>query len=204
MVRVLTAKAGSRSGSGADVVVNRKKLDHPVTLSKPLVNVTGCLPPDILGTFSYEHGHEDGFIQRVLFAYPDDIELRWTEASVSHEALGGYLEVCRKLWELEPHADANGNFVPKRLSWTTDGKREWVDFETKHFREINDPSFPNRLRGTWAKMEGYCARFALIIHLCRYVAGEVQGESIDEVSVKAAGRLAALLQEPRTQECSTA
>ena len=39
------------------------------------------------------------------------------------------------------------------------------------------------LRGPWAKLEGYCARLALVLHLTRLVCGEVQRESIDDISV---------------------
>jgi len=45
------------------------------------------------------------------------------------------------------------------------------------------------LRGPWAKLEGYCARLALVLHLTRLVCGEVQHEAIDDTSVFSAAAL---------------
>jgi hypothetical protein len=39
-------------------------------------------------------------------------------------------------------------------------------------------------------MEGYCARFALVLHVCRQVAGETDSHDVDEVSMRGAVRLA--------------
>lgn len=63
---------------------------------------------------------------------------------------------------------------------------EWIN---DHYKEQEDPSFPDNLRGPWAKMEGYAARLALILHMCRIASGEVTSEDVDEYSMTGAAAL---------------
>lgn len=57
---------------------------------------------------------------------------------------------------------------------------QWVK---QHYEEQNAADFPEILRGPWAKLEAYSARFALILHLVRFVTGEAGTENVDEFSV---------------------
>jgi len=50
------------------------------------------------------------------------------------------------------------------------------------------PFFPPNLEGTWAKLEGYAARLALVIHEIRFALGEA-GEDVDAVSMTGAIKL---------------
>jgi hypothetical protein len=53
---------------------------------------------------------------------------------------------------------------------------------------------PESLHGNYAKMKGYCARLALILHMLRIVHGEVGDENVDGESVGRAARLVAYFQ----------
>ena len=55
--------------------------------------------------------------------------------------------------------------------------------------ELADPECPDTLRGPLAKLEGYGARLALLVQLCRVVCEEAHGEAVDECSVQAADTL---------------
>jgi Protein of unknown function (DUF3987) len=52
-----------------------------------------------------------------------------------------------------------------------------------------DPELPAHLRGPYAKLEGYAARLALLVQLCRHVAGEAAHTAVDARSVTAAAAL---------------
>lgn len=175
--------------SGGSYIVNRKSEKEPLVLTNPFVCVTGCLPPDVLGELSDERGREDGFIHRVLFAYPDPVPLSWSEAVISDATLQGYDAVVQALWGLKPGEDEEGRRVPQVLSFTPDAKALWVEWIEDHYREGADPLFPPNLRGPWAKLEGYCARLALVLHLCRYVCCEAESEEVDRISVAGAATL---------------
>jgi len=172
--------------SGALVAVNRKSSSAPIILPRPFVNVVGGLPPDILKDLCDEGGREDGFIQRILFSFPEEVELRWTEAAVSDEALKGYQTVIDQLWQLEASSDEFGCPIPNIVHFTPDGRLAFVEWVNQLFSELNEGSFPPQLRGAFAKMEGYCARLALILHLSRYVCREADSEAVDAFSVRGA------------------
>jgi hypothetical protein len=45
------------------------------------------------------------------------------------------------------------------------------------------------LRGPWAKLEGYGARLALVVHVCRQVSGETESVDVDGPSMEKAAQL---------------
>ena len=65
----------------------------------------------------------------------------------------------------------------------------FVDWNKGHTADLENRLFPKHLCGAWRKLEGYAARFALIIHMCRVAAGEVDSEEIDRQSVEGAVEL---------------
>lgn len=170
--------------SGTSMVVNRKNSTIPLVIDSPFVGVTGGLPPDVLSDLIDERGREDGFIHRILFAYPDSTSLEWTEHEISSESFEHLEKAFRGLTALDYDLG-----IPKLIRFEPEAKRVWVEFISDHYREQEDPSFPDSLRGPWAKMEGYAARLALIIHMLRYVCDETPQEDIDAKSMCAAADL---------------
>jgi hypothetical protein len=174
--------------SGSPEVVNRKG-QEPLVLPNPFVNVVGNLPPDVLGELSDDLGREDGFTHRLLFSYPEPVALVWSEAAVSPETRAAYQSVIDTLWNLEPAVTDDEHAHPKVLHFSPAGRTAFTGWVSDHFNEMNHPEFSPRLRGPWAKLEGYAVRFALILHLLRQAAGETASVRIDEVSVLGASAL---------------
>ena len=167
--------------SGESVLINRKSLKEPLILNNPFVNVVGSIQPDVLNELTDERGREDGFIHRILFSFPGRVVTdRWTDAEVSPATLEAFQRVFDTLWNLK------GREV---IPFTTEGKALWVEWYNDHAMEQEDPSFPDNLRGPWAKMKGYAARLALILHMCRFASGEVASEEVDEYSMTGAAAL---------------
>lgn len=175
--------------NGCMVIVNRKNRSEPIMLNNPFVGVVGCLPPDVLGDLADERGREDGFIHRLLFSYPDNVPLEWVEDEISQDSLDRLNQIFERLIKLEPKCDENGNPQPVVVSFTPEGKAKWREFINDHYKEQEDQLFPENLRGPWAKLEGYAARLALILHLLRFVCGEAKSEQVDERSMSGAADL---------------
>jgi len=165
--------------SGAQVVVNRKSQPAPIVVGNPFICVTGCIPPAVLGELTDLRGREDGFVHRILFGFPDSLPIAWTDASVSSRVLKAYEGVFSKLWRLN-------NAV---LRLTPDGKAAFVSWAEQHYAELN--GIDDRLRGAWAKLDGYCARLSLILHESRRAAGETKSAPVDKKSVEGAIELIA-------------
>lgn len=72
------------------------------------------------------------------------------------------------------------------VSLTPGAKRLWVEWVNSHNREQDQDGFPEYLYGPWAKLESYCARFALILCETHYVCGEINTEEVDEMIMRKA------------------
>ena len=69
------------------------------------------------------------------------------------------------------------------VRFTAKARELWVDWVNNHYKEQNASGFPEVLRGPWAKLEAYCARFALIFQMTRYASGCACASEIDESSL---------------------
>jgi len=180
--------------SGSAIVVNRKgtakEKPKPIRVPRPFVNVAGGIPPDMLGELSDEKGREDGFIQRVLFSFPAEVGLRWNrDKVVTEDALQQYQDIFDTLLNLAPDKNEFGNVTPHLVRFASEAKERFDEWIENHHAELNKSRIPEGLRGTWAKLIAYCARFCLILHLSRCAAGEIQAETVDAESVQRAIKL---------------
>lgn len=173
--------------SGEPVFVNRR--GRRLHVDDPFVSIVGNIPPAVLGELSNDRSREDGWIHRILFAWPESIEVRFTKAEPDPQTIDEYEELLANLFALDSDRDGNGEPVPRTLRFTREGEERFADFANGLYRELNGEGFPDELRGPWAKMEGYCARLALLIHVCRHACGEADGEDVDEASVQKAIQL---------------
>jgi uncharacterized protein DUF3987 len=154
--------------SSQDFTVNRKGKE-PQRIAKPYLSIIGNIPPDMLGDLADSRGREDGFIDRFLFSYPTPIQVKWTDTYPDPILYDKYIQASLAIGGLLDHTltltKLSGNIFS-----------HWYD---EHNREKDGPS------GSWAKMDGYCARLASIIHHLRYAYGETRYcNKVDEVSVR--------------------
>jgi hypothetical protein len=193
--------------SSKTFVVDRKKERDkgPLRVPHPFVGVVGGLVPAGLRKVRGDRGRQqgtgqqDGFLDRLLWSYPDEVpegEENW--AVVSSETTQDLKDVLDKLrtLKMEPVQTEDGTVTGHRpyvVKLTASGRKAWRDFTRGHAAERNADDFPEHLKGPWAKLRGYCARLALIVHYLRWACGEVKGDQsdVDGDSVKRAARLVA-------------
>jgi hypothetical protein len=189
--------------SGSTVTVDRKKTHDlgPLRVRHPFLSVVGGLTPDRLptlrgDTFRQKAG-QDGFIDRVLLAYPAPMPASgesWEQ--VSEAALGDLRETLARLRGLGMVVVVEGGLVvghrPYLVRLTACGRAAWKRFTDAHAAELNAPDFPDHLRGPWSKLRGYCGRLALIVHYLRWACGEVASDTSD-VDGESVGRAAKLV-----------
>ncbi len=181
-----------RSGRGGDrqtwlsmwsaqpIKVDRKGAD-PIYVTKPVVSVVGGVQPAMLAQLAEEAGRQDGFIERILFAYPAAHPAPWTEAFVrkaTHEAV---IEVFRALRSSGAAEDLEG----ERVFLSADAKELWVSWYNENQGMID--GMPGLLAGVYAKLPTQLARLALILHGWTYpkdpaghrVSAETMSAAID-------------------------
>ena len=144
--------------SGTEIIVDRVKNPEPIRVPRPFVSVIGCIPPDVLPDLAPDKGKEDGFIHRVLFAWPEPLTSRWNNNVVPQATERAYHKLLAALYRLKL------GHVP--LPLTDEARQRWVRWHDAHLAESDSPVLSPYLQGAYAKLKGYGARVALIHALC--------------------------------------
>jgi DNA polymerase-1 len=187
--------------AGDAILIDRKSdralKGAPLYVTDPFTGIVGSVQPAVLDRLRGEPVRgmpppDDGFLDRFLFAYPEGLRAigeEWRE--VSEEALNAWREAIERLLGLSMVASEEGRPRPFYVHLTSSGKQAWQRFTHAHAEEVNAADFPPHLAGPWAKLKGYGARLALIVHYLRWVCGEATGEDVDGESMDRATALVA-------------
>jgi hypothetical protein len=181
--------------AGQPVSVHRKNPDAPrVYVAHPFVAVVGGLPPDMVTRLCGERRADDGFLDRILFVYPDPPAATGESwRCVGKEEAECWRLALLRLFGLEQEAGERGP-RPRFVHLTSCGRRAWEVFTTGQADDLNAGKVPDHLRGPWSKFRGYCARLSLVLHFLRCAAGEAADEDVDGQDVEQAAELVAYFQ----------
>lgn len=172
--------------SSKAVSVDRKTQQQPIILDKPFVCLYGSIQPGILSELG--GNRDDGLLDRFLFAYPEPVPSRWSDAEITPEAQKAVTDLYNSLRALQLDVDVNDTPVPKALYFDADAKSLFIQHFNAHNAEMDTIGFPDRLRGPWKKLEAYLARLTLILSLLRSQS-ENKPERVEMVDVDGANVL---------------
>jgi hypothetical protein len=191
-----------KAGKGGDVaqwlemhragplLVDRKTGDK-TTIHVPCaaVCIAGTIQPDTLRRCLTPEFFDNGLAARLLLAMPPKRVRRWTDADIDENTVDEIDRVLAELLSFQPSTDPDGDPEPADVTLTENAKALWVDFYNAHAKEQDE--LEGELSAAWSKLEGYAARFALVIHCVRLAAGEaVDPWRCDEQSMAAGIALA--------------
>ncbi|MEJ7637918.1 MAG: DUF3987 domain-containing protein [Singulisphaera sp.] len=114
----------------------------------------------MLSSLREEKGRDDGFLERILFAFPDELAFpsqEWTENVISESAEGEWTEAIRRLAGRSMADQDEGRPRPTLVRFTPDAKAAWVEWWDTHAKEVEGPSFDESLAGTWSKLRAHAA-----------------------------------------------
>lgn len=130
---------------------------------------------------------EDGLAARLLFAMPPRTPKRWTDDDVDNATDQAVGSIFGRLYQLEPERDGDEN-APRLARLTPEAKSAFIRFVNSHGQEHAQRS--GAIASAWSKLEAYCARLALIVHLVRWAGGEnVDPDAVEESDIEAAAML---------------
>jgi hypothetical protein len=188
-----------RSGKGADrqhylsmwsrtsIKIDRKSSPIPIIVPRPCLSVVGGIQPDVLGELQENAKRDDGFVDRLLFAYPDIGEDRWTDAGVDQAAQAAVERLFSDLYDLQGVEAPDGTMAPRRARLGHDALVLWGQWYNATADEVRSEDVPSSLKGTWAKLPSQLARLALILHIGYAVdAGRSVSATIERSTLEAA------------------
>jgi hypothetical protein len=128
--------------------------------------VIGGIQPDLLPELVEGSGGSDGFIDRLLWAYPDDdgVDI-WTEADIDEDVTDAADRLFIGLYELEGAEMPDGDVIPRVARLDSDAKAVWRDWHNALAVEIKSGDLPPSLQSPWSKLDGQLARIVLILHV---------------------------------------
>lgn len=170
--------------SGVPFTVKRVRRDA-LHVARPFVSVLGGIQPDVLQDLS--SGRKDGFLDRVLFAFPRAQPFATSREELPGRDTGAWTRVVRTLYSLELEPDGG----PFPTPFTADAREAFFDWHEALMGQAREGETPEHLDGFLGKAEGLAMRFALILELMRWADGssETSGRAISVRSVVDAGRL---------------
>jgi len=162
--------------SGSAIKVDRKGKDTTY-IPHPHVCVTGGVQPDLLGALADEAGRRDGFIERILWSYPETQPGEWTDDTVPADLKEAVYQLFKRLraeGEVTYRLDADA-----KVAWTL-----WYNENQKATHGATD-----YLAGIYAKLPNQVARLALILQ-CLGDPTMVRGPVITRLTLEGAFTLA--------------
>ena len=170
----------------ADELIVDRKGSGTTYVPRAAVSIAGGIQPEALRRAIGQEHRDNGMLARLLLTCPPRRAKRWTEAEVDPLVAGNVELLFDRLYELEPDEDKDGDPTPQLVRLNRKAKAKWIAFVNEHGKEqvehVGDEA------AAWSKLEGYAARFALVIHLARAAANDptlAGAERVDKASIDA-------------------
>lgn len=164
---------------GRAVKVDRKGKDsEPVFVPKPRLSIVGGIQPEVLDEL--RAGPSDGLFDRMLFSFPADPGLAVeTWAEVDDAPCEAWAVALRNLWARGMHNPGGPNQRPNIVTMGEDARPVWKGWTEELAGMVAEKEGVAYYRSVAAKVAGYTARLALVVHLLReaYCEGRPQGVS---------------------------
>lgn len=141
-------------------------------------SVYGSIQHETLMAIASNDFFSSGFVARILFCMPPRSKKVFVRGGMEAGVKFRYTETFRKLYYL----DGEGAFDPacqgRPVCFSAKGLDAW---ENDFFKGWADRQYAclGRMGGALAKLEAYCARFALMFALIDFVNGRIPEEEID-------------------------
>ena len=171
---------------GGTVTIDRKS-GEPRTLriEHAAASVVGTIQPPIARRCFTDDRMGSGLVARLLLVMPPAHPKRWTEAELGVKTSEAYQAMVHRLIAMPHDVDEQGQPAPFVHEMTSDARRLWIDFYNAHAADTDDRGDDDEA-AAFAKLEAYCARFALLLHLVRMASGETDAAMIEAEDMRAA------------------
>jgi len=175
--------------SGATITVNRKT-GKPIFIPNPFISVCGTIQPAILDEFAKDKMNKNGFTDRILFAYPENLKKPYLDdEEMSQELTENYKEIIIKLYNLTEYQDPLTEQEPDTLNFSVNAKKAFLEWNKQNTDLINDDNIPEQIRSLYSKYVSYISRFALLLQMLYWASGEDNKENISSKALSGAKEL---------------
>lgn len=175
--------------SGQTAKTDRKG-GGPRIAHKPFVSVLGGIQPDKLSCLISEDGANDGFLDRILFSWPENH--KWSRTigeSPPEELESAWVDALEYIYGWTMAESEHGTLSPEVVGITPEGRKVVNEWWASHADTRNMNEFDPGLIGPYGKLKSYYFRFALVIQCLRLASGETDCQDVDAESATRAVKL---------------
>ena len=174
--------------SGKPINIDRKT-GEPVFIPLPYISVAGTIQKGILNELAKDSRTQNGFIDRILFVIPDNIQKEyWSETDLPPVVYENWERIISNLLNLTVTNDDTLNPSPEVLKFTPEAKRILFDWQKVNTDQCNAAE-NEALSGIFSKMDMYVLRLALILEMMRYACNESNKKAVCTEAVQGAVKL---------------
>jgi hypothetical protein len=174
--------------SGKPINIDRKTSDS-IFIATPFISVAGTIQKGILDELAKDRRTQNGFIDRILFCMPDNIQKDyWGETDLPEVFEHNWGRIISNIININLETDDENNPVPVVLNLTPEAKREIFEWQKKNTNQCNELE-SEVLSGVFSKMDMYVLRLALILEILSYASHESDLKAVSINSVKGAIKL---------------
>lgn len=157
--------------SGIPITIDRKGQD-PILISTPSISVCGSIQPGILQELSRDSRSQNGFIDRILFSFPENLRKEyWSETELKEDVPQLWTKIINNLLNIPLTIKTTGEIDPFIIDFCDPAKDILRSWQRKNTDDANNTESES-LAGIYTKLEIYCIRFALILELLQVAASE--------------------------------
>lgn len=172
--------------SGKPIIVDRRNVENSISVAKSFVSVIGTTQIDLLGDFAKGERSSSGFIDRILFVMPKNLEKKyWSTDELPPHIESSWSAMVGKLINLELHLNENGDPMATVLEYEPSAKRLLFEWQQKN-TDLANFELDEKIKGIYSKLEIYISRFALTLQMVRWTCGEATLTQLDLASVEGA------------------
>lgn len=160
------------SGSGLKI----DRVGRSAYIRRPVVCVAAGIQPDVLADFRREDGRNDGFVDRLIFLWPDSQPSGWTDDEIDPILMD---RMCTLVQPMRRSVD------PEQPVMLSDAARAtfsaWVDGTKDRISSAESVT----LSGWFSKSRSHAARVALVLHVLQH-PDSYERERLDQQTIEAA------------------
>ncbi len=174
--------------SGKPINIDRKT-GEPVFIPLPFISVCGTMQTGILNELAKENRTQNGFIDRILFVIPDNLQKEyWSDTDISPDVSANWHGILSNLLSLSVVNDDTFNPSPQVLKFTPEAKRMLYDWQKENTDQSRNAE-SEAISGIYSKMEVYAVRLALILEMVRYACNESSKQAVSVEAMQGALKL---------------
>ena len=139
----------------------------PLFINKPYLSLIGGLQPRMLASAFPVQKLNNGFFQRMLFAYPDEAKKECINDNESNPRLmEAYFNFIRDYIRNTPIAENDGQIASKMYTWSNEAKTYFYNWQRLNTDLVNENE--NNIKGEIiSKYDNHFVRLALLLQIMR-------------------------------------